>query len=323
MTPDANKSIEIPLRSGELDWEPLSLKAACPKEAKTEDIEENWAICAGYGVLKNEMYRYCCGLIRGQSFLVAGHRGAGKTLLTHLAVQVNRWRAEGKISERPGNQTSALAVPILVSLHGPDLLNSTVDYAREKEGALATHSMEQILLGLQRAYKEEILLRFRSAFPGADSAADLAELTRELQSVSAGSSALRYWERFGVMSQGILGRTLGEASKLGQIANGSQGYAEVNLLESLNHCTETLEAGDNSTVQMATSGGSHVQIDLRRLRSYWRIIVPILSLVAAIFAVSKIPSGSTALASWLLPVAVFFFMIAATRRILFRGIQGL
>ena len=36
-------------------------------------------------VLRQELERYCKGLINGRSFLIAGHRGAGKTTLVAKA----------------------------------------------------------------------------------------------------------------------------------------------------------------------------------------------------------------------------------------------
>ncbi len=155
-------SAKIPLRQRS-DCEPLSPAASCLNPEAKGNFEKNWAQCEGYDVLKQEMFRYCCGEIRGQSLLVAGHRGAGKTLLTHLAIQVTRWRAEGTHPDFKGS-SNAKAIPFLVPIHGPDLLDATSSYSTRDEDKLATGAMHQILLALQKSFKEELLSRFRAAF---------------------------------------------------------------------------------------------------------------------------------------------------------------
>jgi hypothetical protein len=64
-----------------------------------------------YNRLCRELRRYVEGEITGRSFLIAGHRGAGKTTLVLKAVQ------DVLNSVAPGNIR-----PLLVALHGPDLL---------------------------------------------------------------------------------------------------------------------------------------------------------------------------------------------------------
>ncbi len=314
--------IYLKLKERKLDWEPLS-RTADPEGATEEEIESNWVGCDGYGVLKKEMYRYCCGLIRGQSFLVAGHRGAGKTLLTHLAIQINRWKVLGKFGPNVG--TPPKAFPILVPIHGPDLLRASYPYPESGgEDKLATHAMEQILLALQRAYRETLIQLFEDCFEKEVARGqDLAELNRELHSASTASSAFRFWERFAIDKVGILGRIPDVPVGLGATAGGSQAHQEVLVLELLNHCSETLHSDAQSKpIKVESKDGNPIQFDMKRLAGYWRIIVPILSVAAAVFAASKIPATSDRLVQLLLPAVVFFSTIAITRRMLFRDEQG-
>lgn len=63
-------------------------------------------------VLKQELRRYCEGNIAGRSFLIAGHRGAGKTTLVHKAF-LDVWRdCENK---------AEFLRPLFIALHGPSL----------------------------------------------------------------------------------------------------------------------------------------------------------------------------------------------------------
>jgi hypothetical protein len=64
-------------------------------------------------LLKHELERYCRGEIRGRSFLVAGHRGSGKTMMVDKALlDCQQLAIEGK----------ALMKPLPVYLQGPTLL---------------------------------------------------------------------------------------------------------------------------------------------------------------------------------------------------------
>lgn len=68
-------------------------------------------------ILVHELRRYCNRQINGRSFLVAGHRGAGKTTLVESA-----WLSVWKESE-VGDTTLR---PLFVQLHGPSLFKSPI-----------------------------------------------------------------------------------------------------------------------------------------------------------------------------------------------------
>lgn len=66
-----------------------------------------------YHALLRSMRQYADRRILGRSFLIGGARGSGKTTLVRLAIhELQREHLEGKLKTRP----------ILVPLHGPDLL---------------------------------------------------------------------------------------------------------------------------------------------------------------------------------------------------------
>jgi hypothetical protein len=64
-----------------------------------------------YRRLRRDLERYTDGLIQGRSYLIAGHRGSGKTMLVHKAIE-----------DVVRNSVKRESRPLLVRLHGPDLL---------------------------------------------------------------------------------------------------------------------------------------------------------------------------------------------------------
>jgi hypothetical protein len=65
-----------------------------------------------YRRLCREVYRYATGDISGRSYLIAGHRGSGKTTAVLKAIEDTEWRLRGEGARRP----------LVVRLYGPDLL---------------------------------------------------------------------------------------------------------------------------------------------------------------------------------------------------------
>src|SRR5690349_16473980 len=63
-------------------------------------------------LLSHEMLRYCEGEVTGRSFLIAGHRGAGKTTMVSNA----HLQAKRETARRP-----RATRPLIVWLHGPSL----------------------------------------------------------------------------------------------------------------------------------------------------------------------------------------------------------
>ena len=139
-------------------------------------------------ILRQELIRYCQGMINGRSFLIAGHRGAGKTTLVAKAfMDVRRESARGVSMLRP----------LFIPLHGPSLFPNPVartdaqpktDGVQKKDDPAKTDAakkdeppkrdeaprkddppkksdaqiaLEQITLGLHRAVAREFAAQFR------------------------------------------------------------------------------------------------------------------------------------------------------------------
>jgi len=75
-------------------------------------------------ILTEDLKRYVGGRVRGRSYLIAGHRGAGKTALTVHAVEKAALAVlEASVAETPINLPDGpLQRPLLVKLHGPSML---------------------------------------------------------------------------------------------------------------------------------------------------------------------------------------------------------
>lgn len=192
--------------------------------------------------LSHELVRYCRGEVTGRSFLVSGHRGAGKTMLVAYALQQ-------AMNAEPDSQPSLR--PLFIPLHGPNLLPTITQpagvHAIERSGdvlprtALAQSdrqevnptareevdsemqtALKQITLGLHRALAKELVRSYRAAIYGDPALAAwltpasiawmrnalelAAQLEIELYECPTPARLREYWERPGFLSSGVLGR---------------------------------------------------------------------------------------------------------------------
>ena len=109
-------------------------------------------------ILRQELQRYCRGMINGRSFLIAGHRGAGKTTLV----------AKAFMDVRRESEKGGMLRPLFIPLHGPSLfptapVRAAADGAKDdaKTKTDAQIALEQITLGLHRAVAREFALQYR------------------------------------------------------------------------------------------------------------------------------------------------------------------
>jgi hypothetical protein len=193
-------------------------------KSESESIVRNAQSDAGR-VLKLELMRYCRGEVHGRSFLVAGHRGAGKTMMVADALdKVLRQ------SRRPGEQ---LLRPLPIFLHGPSLFEAeAVEPARtddvrrraRRQGASgdgpaleaqARVALKQIILGLHRAVAKEFARAYRQRLvegpmilPSPLPREDLAELAAQFEiELTEDPSAARlheFWDMAGARQLGVL-----------------------------------------------------------------------------------------------------------------------
>src|SRR5882672_9374895 len=103
-----------------------------------------WVDSAAYRQLRREISRYVKKEIRGRSFLVAGHRGSGKTSTVLRAFEAAKLSDNGEVN---------FPRPLLVQLHGLHLLGGSVsdEPSAAESQRLALHARAEIALALHRA----------------------------------------------------------------------------------------------------------------------------------------------------------------------------
>lgn len=91
---------------------PLRVKTLTePFTDQSKVVEPILAVSDEYHRLYRDLERYTSGHIQGRSYLIAGHRGSGKTMLVHKAIE-----------DLLRNSVNKGRHPLFVRLHGPDLL---------------------------------------------------------------------------------------------------------------------------------------------------------------------------------------------------------
>jgi hypothetical protein len=185
-----------------------------------------------YHQLLHELRRYCQGTINGRSFLIAGHRGAGKTTLVLSALQAidQEYKQQIAVQTTDVRQEPFYVLPmrpLLVQLQGPSMLPKSSEKsesaAGEKEGAHQFGAMEnvlvQITLGLHRAaarrFAQEFRVNLLRKYELQNRHSGIREVHRVDLELAAqfeldldeypGKSRLReYWRRAGALGRGVL-----------------------------------------------------------------------------------------------------------------------
>ena len=170
-----------------------------------------------------DLRRYVRMAMGGRSYLIAGHRGAGKTSLVIDSVEAVRREV---ISQSVGRQKSALHPgpfrrPLLVRLYGPSLLNPdfvestdarTPQDPAEKETAAVRQVLVQITLALYRALAQEVVAGYsahahaqaRTGKSGSDHAERAAKLALALDAGADPKVLRQMWRAIGRLQNGVL-----------------------------------------------------------------------------------------------------------------------
>jgi hypothetical protein len=180
-----------------------------------------------YRQLLHELRRYCRGELAGRSFLVAGHRGAGKTTLVSSVFEALLRGPTPDDDDRSPSRSSwdsnrPMLRPLPVLLQGPTLLPSSredlplaADGTGDNDRRLTEmeNVLVQITLGLHRALARQMVLAFRehvdrrAPYPIAGRS-DMRELAAQLQlelDDYTGNAHLRdIWRRCGALHFGVL-----------------------------------------------------------------------------------------------------------------------
>jgi hypothetical protein len=147
--------------------------------------------------LLRQIRSYARGETVGQSILVGGHRGSGKSTVVMRAIEdIQREWAQG-----PQSDGIACAKPFPVYLHSPDLLEK----AQMNDEDRMRHVLGEIIRSLHRALAKEIADQFRlvlSQKPGKD--LELAHRIRlELDGFPTDGHLRQCWDAAGVLEEGV------------------------------------------------------------------------------------------------------------------------
>jgi hypothetical protein len=230
-----------------------------------ENRESQFVRCQGYGALKKLLSDYCEGRILGHSVLIGGHRGSGKTQLTHLAIECVQERLRKGFDR----------IPFVVSLHGGDLLCP----ARKPESSAVEHAVQQIVFGLHRSFADTILKRFASAAES-NNAELTAQLTVQLNHHPGLAELRAAWSAAGLLTTGgVL-----------QSGDPAQGPRELVALHTLDQAvrTDPRDVGISFDVPVSSKAEGKeekVSLRVRHIHHLIRVLAPVLGVVIGLLAV--------------------------------------
>lgn len=210
--------------------------------------EPSFARSHAYTVLVRELRRYASEEVAGRSFLIAGHRGAGKTAMVSQAVLVLRndiLTDSADIDRAPIGRRGRLQRPLIVKLVGQNLLAPLPPKSSEKSssgaaaqggaesggtaggGAVGGEKVQEavgsalvhLTIALYRAFAAEIAegigvhaLKAGFGQTQAERFELAAQLALELDSAPDPAVLRSFWERMGRHEEGVLWPSLTDAT---------------------------------------------------------------------------------------------------------------
>jgi len=208
-----------------------------------------------------DLRRYVDGEIAGRSYLIAGHRGAGKTKLTLRAIEDLVYDRLQKVLQADDGlvmSRSNLQRPLLVKLHGPSLLDPLPSKSSQKESKsrgrkakdesqgeaeargsegdqsaqpVAKAALSQIAIALYRALARDISEGYRFKARrlrrrGGQGQELAAQLVLDLDSGPSPAVLRSYWAQIGRLEGGVLWPT-GADGRLAELGVTDQGLREI------------------------------------------------------------------------------------------------
>lgn len=254
--------------------------------------------------LVSDIRRYVDGEISGKSYLIAGHRGAGKTSLVARATELVR-QEKLDASAEADTPFGVAQRPLIVKLYGPSLmevlplteaeltlkskmaalkqagLDPGLDPEDEARRKLSQAALVQITIALYRALAGEVAEAYgfqaRDAVGKARGRAleQAAQLALELDTVTEPVSLRDYWSHAGRLERGVLWPRLADA-KLREKAP-DQGVREIIAIAAAGQAfavcsgavsySETAQKGANQASEVKGDGTNDLAKVLGRLGS--------------------------------------------------------
>jgi hypothetical protein len=194
-------------------FDPLSPHSLDPLDSTGADTVEG-ASCAAARVFRQELERYCEGQLSGCSFLIAGHRGSGKTTMVEAALDS---MIRKSLSGEPGRP----ALPLPVFLNGPSLFATSGQAdSRRASSRLrdkaddtdpAKEALVQVILGLHRAVVQQYVEAYRKSvlelsrrYDSVDYAELAAQFEVEILEDPHASRLREFWDVPGRLNVGVL-----------------------------------------------------------------------------------------------------------------------
>jgi hypothetical protein len=232
----------------------------------TANLRESGFIpCHAYTTIKRLLLEYCEGRVLGHSLLISGHRGSGKTQLTHLAIECVQQSLKEGLDR----------IPFVVSLHGTDLLCPP----GKPDSYLVEHAVQQIVFGLHRSFADAIIKRFASS-AGKRNAELSAHLTMQLNHHPGLAELRAAWAAAGLLSNGGVLQT----------GDPAQGPKEIIALQTLDQAvqSEPRDMGISFDVPLqsqAAGKDERVAFRIRHVHQFVRVLAPVMGVIAGFLAV--------------------------------------
>jgi hypothetical protein len=280
--------------------EPLSLAS----ESETPVVIESDA----YRQVCTDLEMYTNGEILGRSFLIAGHRGAGKTTMLRQAVR----EVASRIQNR-GQTSGQWARPLFIALHGPDLLEASKapedktkaegeDEPKEEKrlppaAPLApppptelSRFLERITSGLYVEAAHEFARCFRRRANAVAATerekSDLMELAADLQvqlDRQPDLDRLRdYWSRVKSLDRGVL---------FDAATDSGRGVAEVTALFSIGRAMRTFAGTTESQMETEANRRQEGSVSLVTVDGQ-SLLTPLIGFASGALIWNAVPGGS-------------------------------
>lgn len=199
----------------------MTLMIRDPADPIAQQAPDALAHSDSYDVLLHEIRKYCADDCKGRSFLLGGHRGAGKSTIALAAIQrltneLEKPRSGGESDAHGAGQSGRrLMRPLLIQLHGPSLFGTEdvelgigADDAAARADARATRKetqivLEQITLSAYRKLAEFAANRYREVARTSTQREAAAQLRIELDRIAPPQFLRKYWDLIGALDTGV------------------------------------------------------------------------------------------------------------------------
>ena len=292
--------------------------------------DEDFAKCDAYDRLRDGIEQYVMQRINGRSFLVAGHRGSGKTFLVYKAIEALIWKRDKE--DRPYHKV--LPRPLIVRVHGPDLLKTSQDLSSPEPNVGAGNALRLLTTALHRSVCDEFADCYRDR-SSKDDGEIAAQFRLELDRTPPSERLKMFWQRAGALGSGILASPA-DSQQLKSPAEPTtvrmtgaqapdvqgQGYRELTALATLIHAADQLgeyrRMDDRRRHSSGEQQGNDYFVFFERLFTKSRPFIGPLSstifgiTVAAILIKEDVPAVAS-LAAGLLTTLVLLFLFNLSR----------